>query len=84
MHNEEIREAGSLSYLVFKNLTSKEVVHGFSLRQGGVSATPYNTLNLGEHVGDDPGSVRENRIRLAAALNYRPEDVTRSEERRVG
>lgn len=37
-------------------------------RAGGVSAAPYDTCNLGDHVGDDPAAVRENRRRLAAAL----------------
>lgn len=33
-------------------------------RLGGVSATPYDALNLGLHVGDDEQAVRENRRRL--------------------
>jgi hypothetical protein len=37
-------------------------------RQGGVSTGPYGTLNLSFSVGDDPGAVRENRQRVAAAL----------------
>lgn len=37
-------------------------------RHGGVSAAPYDSLNLGDHVGDDPGAVTENRRRVAAAL----------------
>jgi len=37
-------------------------------RHGGVSAGPYDSLNLGGHVGDDPKAVAENRNRLAAAL----------------
>jgi len=37
----------------------------FSDRRGGVSTAPYGSLNLGDHVGDGPGTVRENR-RLAA------------------
>lgn len=36
-------------------------------RNGGVSAAPYDTLNLGIHVGDDPSSVLENRRRVAGA-----------------
>ncbi len=36
-------------------------------RGGGTSAAPYASLNLGEHVGDDPAAVAENRRRLAAA-----------------
>jgi polyphenol oxidase len=39
-----------------------------STRHGGVSAGPYDSLNLGAHVGDDPAAVAENRRRLAAAL----------------
>ncbi|HEY7068950.1 MAG TPA: polyphenol oxidase family protein [Acidimicrobiales bacterium] len=37
-------------------------------RDGGVSAGPYASLNLGLHVGDDPACVIENRRRAAAAL----------------
>jgi len=37
-------------------------------RAGGVSAAAYASLNLGDHVGDDPAAVAENRRRLAAAL----------------
>jgi copper oxidase (laccase) domain-containing protein len=35
-------------------------------RVGGVSRDRYASLNLGEHVGDRPEAVRENRARLAA------------------
>jgi len=41
-------------------------------RAGGVSAPPYDTLNLGTHVGDDPGCVARNRALLHAALGVRP------------
>jgi YfiH family protein len=37
-------------------------------RAGGVSAPPYDTFNLGDHVGDDPTAVAANRKRLAAAI----------------
>jgi len=43
------------------------VVIGFSERGGGVSAPPFDTLNLASHVGDDPSSVDENRRRLLRA-----------------
>jgi polyphenol oxidase len=36
-------------------------------RAGGVSAPPFDTFNLGDHVGDDPSAVAANRKRLAAA-----------------
>lgn len=34
-------------------------------RKGGVSEAPWSSLNLGDHVGDSPESVAENRQRLA-------------------
>jgi len=37
-------------------------------RSGGVSRPPYDTLNLGDHVSDDPGAVAANRDRLARTL----------------
>lgn len=39
-----------------------------TLRTGGISAPPFDTLNLGAHVGDAPESVRANRQRLREAL----------------
>ena len=33
-------------------------------RAGGVSLAPFDSLNLGDHVGDDPTAVAENRRRL--------------------
>ena len=40
-------------------------VHALSTtRLGGVSTGPYTSLNLGEHVGDDPKAVTANRVRL--------------------
>lgn len=37
----------------------------FTDRAGGVSEAPYDTLNLAEHVGDDPQAVAANRAILA-------------------
>ncbi|MEY2515477.1 MAG: purine-nucleoside/S-methyl-5-thioadenosine phosphorylase / adenosine deaminase [bacterium] len=38
----------------------------FTTRRGGVSAAPYDTLNLGIHTDDDRAAVDANRDRLAA------------------
>lgn len=38
-----------------------------TLRGGGVSAMPYGSLNLGDHVGDAPAAVADNRRCLMAA-----------------
>lgn len=44
-------------------------------RAGGVSAPPFDTFNLGDHVGDDPAAVAANRKRLAAAIGLAPDRV---------
>lgn len=41
-------------------------------RAGGASAPPYDRLNLGDHVGDQPAAVQANRRTLAAGLGVRP------------
>lgn len=45
-----------------------------TLRPGGASTGRYAGLNLGDHVGDDPGAVARNRLALrrAAALPSEP------------
>lgn len=40
----------------------------FTLRGGGVSAAPYDSLNLGDHVGDDLDCVARNRELLLSAF----------------
>lgn len=44
----------------------------FSTRRGGVSAGPFDSMNLGTHVGDDPRAVAENRRRLSEGLPCEP------------
>jgi YfiH family protein len=45
---------------------------GFSSRRGGVSAPPYDTLNLAARGGDRPQDVVENRDRAATAMGFTP------------
>lgn len=47
----------------------RNVCTASTLRTGGVSAPPFDTLNLGAHVGDAPEAVRSNRQRLRDALH---------------
>lgn len=47
----------------------------FTDRWGGVSAVPYERLNLGGAVGDDPAAVTANRELAAAALGLDPAAV---------
>ncbi|MGI4839200.1 MAG: peptidoglycan editing factor PgeF [Janthinobacterium lividum] len=41
-------------------------------RAGGVSAAPYDRLNLGDHVGDAPEAVAINRRRLTEQFDIQP------------
>lgn len=41
-------------------------------RGGGVSLAPFDSLNLGDHVGDDPTAVAENRRRLTDQFAITP------------
>ena len=43
----------------------------FTTRAGGVSAVPYDSMNLGDHVGDLPERVAANRARLQQATGTR-------------
>jgi polyphenol oxidase len=44
-------------------------------RSGGGSDGPYASLNLGNHVGDDPGRVTANRTQVAAEIGLAPADL---------
>lgn len=41
-------------------------------RSGGVSAAPFDSFNLGDHVDDDPAAVASNRQHLFEALGCQP------------
>lgn len=56
------------------------VAHGVTRRRGGVSGPPFDSLNLGLHVGDDADAVRENRRRAADALGFAPERIICAEQ----
>ena len=59
----EWQTRGSLNYLTLPKWQAEGVDLGFSTRVGGVSQVPYDTFNLGLHVGDDSTAVLENRKR---------------------
>ncbi|HEY6824691.1 MAG TPA: peptidoglycan editing factor PgeF [Steroidobacteraceae bacterium] len=47
----------------------------FTLRGGGVSAPPFDSLNVGAHVGDEVQAVEQNRRLIRAALRLPAEPV---------
>ena len=63
-------EQNDLAFLTSPLLAG--VRHGFSTRQGGVSAPPWDSLNLGVGRGDDLSHVQENYRRFCGALGVDP------------
>jgi purine-nucleoside/S-methyl-5'-thioadenosine phosphorylase / adenosine deaminase len=60
---------GGVTLHEFELLTGHSgLIAGCSDRAGGVSRPPYDELNVGLHVGDDPEAVIENRRRVVAAI----------------
>ena len=47
----------------------------FTLRTGGASVAPYDSLNLGARIGDSPAAVAENRRRVREKLRLPAEPV---------
>jgi YfiH family protein len=66
--NEALTHRHGLELLWLEGLVPLGVDAVVTTRGGGVSAPPYDTFNLGAHVGDDPDAVAENRSRLARAM----------------
>ena len=62
------QQTDSVRYLTFKLFEELEFPHAVFTRQGGVSPSPWDSLNVGSLVGDQPECVAENRRRSFAAL----------------
>lgn len=61
------------SNLIIPDWPAPFAVHALqTTRRGGFSASPYGSLNLGSHVGDDPLAVEKNRNTLNAWLPSEP------------
>ncbi|MGI6380419.1 MAG: peptidoglycan editing factor PgeF [Anaerolineae bacterium] len=56
-------------------LADERIEHAVMGRLGGVSQSPYRSLNVGGTVGDDPSAVAENLRRIYAALGWDSERV---------
>ncbi|MEK6536691.1 MAG: laccase domain-containing protein, partial [Actinomycetota bacterium] len=63
------------------NSAPKGIRAYFTARNGGVSQPPYQSLNLGFHVGDDPEAVSSNRRLLASILGVDSARITSPRQR---
>ncbi len=66
----EAQSHGGVEVVVDPAARRDGVMVAFSNRNGGVSAAPYDSLNLAARVGDDPAAVETNRSRVAAAVGF--------------
>ncbi len=62
------RHRAGLSLFSLDDATARGADVVVTTRAGGVSPPPWDSLNLGDHVGDEPERVAENRRRVAAAM----------------
>ncbi|MEW6179708.1 MAG: peptidoglycan editing factor PgeF [Chloroflexota bacterium] len=67
-------QANGLEYYRF-NLFGDSIIHGIFTRKGGVSPSPWATLNLGGTVGDSRENVIENRKRIFDALDIEVDSI---------
>ena len=66
----ELKELGPVKYFNCRELDNTNlVVNAFSTRLGGVSKSPFNSLNLSYNVDDEENCVAENRKIILDALN---------------
>jgi polyphenol oxidase len=63
-----LRNVAAMRLLTWAAFAGQRADAFVTARPGGVSAGPYESLNLGLSVGDDPAAVVENRRRVAAAI----------------
>ena len=63
-------------FVTSRLLTAAGVVHGFSVRTGGVSRPPYHSLNLGLSTEDAAEAVADNLRRLGQAAGLAGEIAT--------
>jgi polyphenol oxidase len=68
-------QSAAIEFLIPKWPAPRRVRAAFSMRRGGVSAPPFDSLNVGSHVGDQAAAVAENRRLLRAALRL-PDEPT--------
>lgn len=63
-------EKNGLRYFQFEIFQKQPIFHAVFTRHGGVSQAPFESLNTGGTVGDDPVAVLENHRRIYEATGF--------------
>ena len=72
-----IAENNGVKFIQFNHIKEAGFPHhGFSTRIGGVSKSPYNTMNLGFTTEDNIENVRENQKRFLEALGVKGVEIS--------
>lgn len=80
MQKVQWKTTEKVSYLSLESWEEQGLSVAFSARYGGVSPEPYESLNLGLHVGDEQEKVLHNRKQLLGALDLELEHVVCCEQ----
>jgi polyphenol oxidase len=69
------RKSGLIEYYTCDDLPSNKLIHGVFTRRGGVSPSPWDSLNLGGMNGDHKSNIIENRKRVFDAVGLPVESI---------
>ncbi len=78
--DETTRSRIGLGHFPVLGLIAPELDVHYTMRAGGVSDHPFDSLNLGEGLGDRPGNVRENRRRVLTSLHIPLSRLARADQ----
>ncbi len=67
----KLRKKRAISYIACSKLEKAGLAHGFTLRTGGFSKKPYDSLNFGMHTDDNKKTVRRNILLAEKAIGAR-------------
>lgn len=69
------QEDSEIPYITIPHWREAGVNIAFTSRRGGCSLSPFASLNLGLHVGDEKETVWDNRCRFLASLGLEPDKL---------
>jgi len=70
-----IVESGDIGYFTFEIFSGHGLKHGIFMRHGGISPTPWHSLNTATSVGDSRENIIENRARIFTVLGRKVESL---------
>ena len=68
-------QVGSIKYYQFASFENQGLYQAVFTRHGGISPSPWESLNFGASVGDDIYRVKQNRGNALAVLNVRSDSI---------